>query len=128
MTDNWFNGIASAESVTLSRGDAAFLACDEDLGMPGVLMPLVAPIHLGFLWSLVTEDADLLELFTQDMAVVRVTGNTAHPHHKRFFNGGGKARFDPELVTFVGFTFADTLNFWHMKTVELIFAVAVLFQ
>lgn len=110
MADNRLNGIAAAQSSPLSSGDAPLLPGDEDLRVAGVLVPLVTPIHIGFLRGLVTQNADLFQLFTQGMTVIRITGETAGTDHKGFFDRGGKAGFDAKLVAFVDFAFADALD------------------
>ncbi len=72
------------------------------------------------------QDAGLLELLVQCVAVIVVAGERACADDQIAFQRGGNAQLHTELVRGAAFPFDDAFNFWRVPGVELSLLVGVL--
>ena len=81
---------------------------------------------MGLTSEVLQQDACLLELCRENVAVVGVAGEGARADHQAALVGDGDAGLDAELVGLAGFALADALDLRCVQRVELVLVLGLL--
>lgn len=127
MADFGLDGTSALEQICQQRGDAPPGAADQHAGgfHP---VPSITAIDDRKVRGDVGQDADLLQRFTQCMAVIGVSRESAGTDDKAAVDGGGQADLGAELIGDTRLAFGDTVDLGLVQGVNLALVPRPLFQ
>src|SRR5512133_246001 len=130
MANGRLHSLPTLEPPTLLRSQRLVLAAMDDLHIGIVaIYAAIAQIHyhlFGDAAYIFEQDAGLLQLCRENVAIVRVARKGPRSHHQAALVRHGDTGFDAELVRLSGFAFTDTLDFRGMQGIKLVLVFPLL--
>ncbi len=125
MPDHGFHDLPSFEQLLQPLGQPPRMA-DQQPRALGRLHAAIAPVRQHDLRRLAREDAHLLQLAVDGVAVVRVARHRAHAHHQTFLGRHCDGHLDAKLVGRAGLALGDALGLRGMQRVQLALVTSLL--